>query len=100
MNLPTNLDLCPPVLLHSRPDRHAIESFQLSEQQRLQQLACPTAPGVACPTAPGVACDTSPGGDLPEDTQPDQAQEKSVVGSFLRMLIHPARQLFSGQDTS
>ncbi|XP_078590079.1 uncharacterized protein LOC144870190 [Branchiostoma floridae x Branchiostoma japonicum] len=96
------------VLLHSRPDRHAIESFQLSEQQRLQQLACPTAPGVACPTAPGVVCPTSPGVTSPgvatcdplEETQPDHTQNESVVGSFLRMLIHPARQLFSGHDTS
>ncbi|CAH1262623.1 Hypp2564 [Branchiostoma lanceolatum] len=75
------------ILLHTRPDRHAIESFQLAEQQRLQQLACPTTPGVA-------AC------NLQEDTQPDHTQETSVVGSFLRMLIHPARQLFRGNDTS
>ncbi|XP_066281482.1 uncharacterized protein [Branchiostoma lanceolatum] len=74
------------ILLHTRPDRHAIESFQLAEQQRLQQLACPTTPGV-------TACSL-------QDTQPDHTQETSMVGSFLRMLIHPARQLFRGNDTS
>ncbi|XP_019625986.1 PREDICTED: uncharacterized protein LOC109471158 [Branchiostoma belcheri] len=73
--------------LHSRPDRHAIESFQLAEQQRLQQLACPT-------STRSTACDPE------QDTQPAHAQEMSVVGSFLRMLINPARQLFRGHDTS